>query len=248
MQQDYLIKATGLTDRGLKRETNQDSFLIDQDLGLFIVADGMGGHQGGEVASQLAVQTIQSVIRDSFDKEKGVKPGELLQRAYGEACRQIYQQSQSQSGLKGMGTTVVTALFRGKTLYIANVGDSRAYLVKSPYIWQMTDDHSLLNEQIRSGIVKSEEAHKFAAKNVITRSVGFEEEVICDVVERKIEPDESVILCSDGLSGLVPDQRITDVCLSLAFEDVPSRLIEEAKKAGGDDNVTVLYIRLYASN
>jgi serine/threonine protein phosphatase PrpC len=239
-----LLKVAGTTDRGLKRENNQDSYLIDQDLGLYIVADGMGGHQGGEVASHLAVQAIREVIKDSFDREKGARPSDLLQRAYSEACRLIYQQSQSDSELKGMGTTAVTVLFRDKTLYIANVGDSRAYLVRSPYIWQMTDDHSLLNEQIRSGGVKPEESHLFAAKNVITRSVGFEENVFCDVIERAVEPEDYILICSDGLSGLVPDQRICDICLSLPFDEVPTRLVEEAKKAGGDDNVTTVLLQM----
>lgn len=237
------LQVVGLTDRGLKRENNQDSFLIDQDLGLYIVADGMGGHLGGEVASQMAVQTIREVVKDSFAKEKGVRAGELLQRAYQEACRVIYNQSQSNSDLKGMGTTAVAVLKRDQTLYIANVGDSRAYLIRSPHIWQITDDHSLINEQIRSGSMKPNEVQHFAAKNVITRSVGFEDSVVCDIIERNLEVDECLVVCSDGLSGLVPDQRISDICLGLPFEDVPAKLIEEAKKGGGDDNITIIFIR-----
>lgn len=239
------LDAAGTTDIGLKRESNQDNFLIDLDLGLYIVADGMGGHRGGEVASRLAVETIRNVIKDSKEKEKenDVRPGELLQRAYQEACRIIFAQSRANSDLEGMGTTVVTVLQRDNSLFIANVGDSRAYLVKAPYIWQITDDHSLLNEQIRSGAVKHEDAGKFAAKNVITRSVGFEETVTCDVIERKLQQDEFVLVCSDGLSGMVPDQRICDICLSLPFSDIVPALIEEAKRAGGEDNVTSVLLK-----
>ncbi len=236
------LQVSGLTDVGLKRENNQDSFLIDQDLGLYIVADGMGGHQGGEVASRLAVQTIRTVIKESFDKDKGIRPYDLLQRAYQEACRVIYNESEAQLKLKGMGTTAVTVLVRDNTLYIGNVGDSRAYLIHAPHIWQITDDHSLLNEQLRSGAVKIENIKHYAAKNVITRSVGFEDTVNCDVIERTLQPGEYVVVCSDGLSGLVSDQRICDIVLSLPFEDVPARLIDEAKKAGGDDNVTAILI------
>lgn len=241
------IKLAGLTDVGLKRDNNQDHMLVDEELSLFIVADGMGGHQGGEVASQIAVQTIRTVIKDSFEKEKGVNPHALLQRAYTQASEAIFTKSRENPKLKGMGTTVVTALYRDKTLYVANVGDSRAYLIFPPYIWQMTEDHSLLNEQIRAGLVKQENAAFFSAKNVITRSVGFEELVVCDVVERELQDGDFVLLCSDGLSGLVSDRRICDVCLTLPFDEVAPRLIEEAKRNGGDDNITVVVIQAKAS-
>jgi PPM family protein phosphatase len=240
------LKVSGLTDVGLRRENNQDHFLIDEDLGLYIVADGMGGHQGGEVASHLAVETIHKVIKDSFDNEKGVSPYELLQRAYRKAAQVIYEKSLEDPHLKGMGTTAVAALFRQDTLYVANVGDSRCYLIHPPYIWQMTDDHSLLNEQIRAGLVKPEQASLFAAKNVITRSVGFEENVMADVIERKLQENDYFVMCSDGLSGLVADKRICDVAMTLPFVDVAPRLVEEAKRNGGDDNITVIFMQVEA--
>jgi len=237
------VRSSGLTDVGLRRENNQDYFRVDEDLGVFIVADGMGGHQGGEVASQMAVETIHMVVKESFEKDKGITPYELLQRAYTRAGRNIYSKSMDDSNLKGMGTTAVTGLVRGKNIYIANVGDSRCYLIHPPYIWQMTDDHSLLNEQIRAGLVKPEQASLFAAKNVITRSVGFEDNVIADVIERQLDEGEYILMCSDGLSGLVSDKRICDVCLTLPFEDVAPRLVEEAKRNGGDDNITVVFLK-----
>jgi PPM family protein phosphatase len=240
------LKVAGLTDVGLRRENNQDSFLIDEELGLYVVADGMGGHQGGEVASQLAVQTIHQVVKESFEKDKGVSPYDLLQRAYNQAAMRIYDRSLDDSTLKGMGTTAVAALFRNDSLYIANVGDSRCYLIHPPYIWQMTDDHSLLNEQIRAGLVKPEQAQHFAAKNVITSSVGFEENVTADIVERRIAEGDFMLMCSDGLSGLVSDKRICDVCMTLPFPDVAPRLVEEAKRNGGDDNITVVFIQAVA--
>ncbi len=236
------LQVLGLTDVGLKRENNQDSFLIDQDLGLYVVADGMGGHKGGEVASRMAVETIRDVIKNSFAKDQGMRPQDLVLKAYAEACRVIYEESENNRALKGMGTTVVTVLDRDGKLFIGNVGDSRAYLIHAPHIWQLTDDHSLLNEQIRGGLLKPEDAEHFVPKNVITRSVGFEEFVLCDVIERTLQPGEFILVCSDGLSGLVSDQRICDIILSLPFKDVPARLIEEAKKGGGDDNVTVVLV------
>jgi serine/threonine protein phosphatase PrpC len=237
------INVAGLTDVGQKRSNNQDHMLVDEELSLFVVADGMGGHQGGEVASQIAVHCIQEVIKESFEKEKGADPYMLLQRAYTVASSRIYKKSQETPKLKGMGTTAVTALFRNSHLYIANVGDSRAYLIYPPYIWQMTEDHSLLNEQIRAGLVKQENAPFFAAKNVITRSVGFEEPVVCDVIEREVQEGDFILLCSDGLSGMVADRRICDVCLTLPFNEVAPRLIEEANRNGGDDNVTVVVMQ-----
>lgn len=242
------LRVSGLTDVGLRRENNQDSFLVDEEVGLFVVADGMGGHQGGEVASQIAVQTIHSTIKDSFEKDKGVSAYDLLQRAYSNAGQAIYRRSQEEPQLKGMGTTAVTALMRGKSLFVANVGDSRCYLLHPPYIWQMTDDHSLLNEQIRAGLVKPENAAQFANKNVITRSVGFEDHVVADIIERQFAEGDYILLCSDGLSGLVTDKRICDVALTLPFNDVVPRLIEEAKRNGGDDNVTVIFGQFQASD
>jgi len=237
------LKVSGLTDVGLKRENNQDNFIVDEELGVFILADGMGGHQGGEVASQIAVETIQQVIRRSFENERGSNPYDLLQRAYAEACQNIYDRAETDSKLKGMGTTAVTVLVRNKSVYVANVGDSRCYLIHPPYIWQMTEDHSLLNEQIRAGVIKPEQASLFVARNVITRSVGFEEMVTADVIEREVMSGDYVLLCSDGLSGLVSDKRICDVCLTLPFSDVAPRLVEEAKRNGGDDNITVIFIQ-----
>lgn len=237
------VKVSGLTDVGLKRDNNQDNFLVDEELGLFVLADGMGGHQGGEVASQVAVETIHAIVRESYEKEKGANSYDLLQRAYIAACGAIYRRALDNSNLKGMGTTVVTALLRNKSLYVANVGDSRCYLIHPPYIWQMTDDHSLLNEQIRAGLVKPEQASQFAAKNVITRSVGFEETVTADVIEREVTEGDYILMCSDGLSGLVSDRRICDVCLTLPFADVAPRLVEEAKRNGGDDNITVIFLQ-----
>ncbi len=236
------MRVAGMTDVGLKRENNQDHFLVDDELGLFVVADGMGGHQGGEVASQLAVQAIHQTVKEFQNIENPQPPREVLQKAYASACEKIFKRSLETSNLKGMGTTAVTALLKGQILYLANVGDSRAYLIHPPHIWQISEDHSLLNEQIRAGLVRPEHAAVFAAKNVITRSVGFEEYVTCDVIERKLQEGDYILLCSDGLSGMISDRRIGDVCLTLPFEEVAPRLVEEAKRNGGDDNITVIFL------
>src|SRR4051812_28704448 len=186
------IEAHCMTDVGLRRENNQDSFLIDESLGLFLVADGMGGHSGGEVASALAVQTIRDVVLKSAKDNRRILPRQLLSDAYREASHRIYDHARTEGNkkLQGMGTTLVCAYFNRGTLYLGNVGDSRAYLFKKPNLWQVTEDHSLMNEQLRAGIIGEKDISTFTAKNVITRSVGFERDVSCDIIERAVEPGE----------------------------------------------------------
>jgi protein phosphatase len=235
------------TDVGLKRETNQDSFLFDEEIGLFMVADGMGGHRGGEVASRMAVDVVRDFIRKAVsDSKRRFSPHQLLRHAYLEASRSIYDHSQN-SDLAGMGTTLVTAFFHGGILYIGNVGDSRAYLFRpgppdNGLLWQLTEDHSLINEQLRSGVITEFDLSRAAPKNVITRSVGFEREVQVDVIEREMQSDEMILMCSDGLSGLVSDRRIAEICSLHTPAEIVSVCVEEAKNNGGDDNVTVMVL------
>jgi protein phosphatase len=236
------IQVWGVSDPGLKRENNQDSYLIDESLGLFVVADGMGGHKGGEVASLMAVETAREIIAKPQVKE--LAPRDLLRLIYQEASLRIFERAKVDSSLSGMGTTMVMALLREEVLFIANVGDSRAYLIGETHIWQLTEDHSLINEQIRAGIVSAENAHRVVAKNVITRSVGYEREVVCDIVERDIRPGEIYLLCSDGLHGLVNEKRIVDIVESSEIDNAAQYLIEEAKRNGGDDNITVVLIQV----
>lgn len=227
------------TDKGLKRETNQDSYLIDEQLGLFVVADGMGGHLGGEVASSLAVETAQDVVQ----KNPGVHPQELLKMAYRESSHRIFDKAlENAPHLTGMGTTMVLAYLRGKTLYIGNVGDSRSYMFRDEMLWQLTEDHSLINEQIRAGLLNDEQARTFANKNVITRSVGYERDVDCDVIEREVQKGEIYLLCSDGLSGLVPFEDMLKIIQNVPTDKLVAKLIDQAKANGGDDNVTVMIL------
>jgi serine/threonine protein phosphatase PrpC len=239
------MKAWCQTDVGLRRENNQDYFLVEEDLGLFIVADGMGGHRGGEVASRLAAETVRDIVRKSAQEggSRKVNPRVLLVQAYEEASKRIFDASQQPgTDLAGMGTTLVVALVRDGVAYIANVGDSRAYLFTDQKLWQITEDHSLLNEQLRAGIISERDAERFTAKNVITRSVGFEREVDVDVIEREIQPGEMLLMCSDGLSGLVPDGQITEICKKFQPSEIVQICVDQAKKNGGDDNVTVMVI------
>ncbi len=237
------FEVIALTDVGLKREINQDSVLVDHDLGLFVVADGMGGHRGGEVASALAVETVQSYIREHKEASQR-EPRKLFIEAYREASARIHHKSTYESPeLMGMGTTMVGVLCVENKIYIANVGDSRAYLFRNPLLWQLTEDHSLVNEQVRAGVIHEEEAGSMVGRNVITRSVGFEREVSADLIERTIEKNEIYLLCSDGLTGMVSNDRIVEICRKGSLKEIGQKLITEAKRAGGDDNITVILIR-----
>lgn len=231
-----------LSDVGLKRNNNQDSYLIDESLGLYIVADGMGGHKGGEVASALAVQTVQDVVKQSYENDRGMNPEDLLRKAYLEASQRIYDKSEKEPALKGMGTTMVVALHRDETLYVGNVGDSRCYLFTQTGLWQITEDHSLLAEQLRAGLVREDQIDKFSGKNVITRSVGYERDIQCDTIRRTLAPNDKFVICSDGLSGMVSDTRLYDIFMSVPSEKLVQRFVQEAKWNGGDDNVTALVL------
>lgn len=230
------------TDVGLRRENNQDFVLFDEGLGLYVVADGMGGHRGGEVASRMAAETVLEVVRKAL-RESGSRranPRVLLNQAYEQASHKIFKASHGE--LEGMGTTLVVALAFESTLYFANVGDSRAYLFANHRLWQMTEDHSLMNEQLRAGLIEEKDIPQFSGKNVITRSVGFESAVQVDIVERQVMPGDLFLLCSDGLSGLVSDARIAEICRTNDPENIVSICVDEAKKNGGDDNVTVMVL------
>ena len=231
------------TDKGMKRESNQDTFLIDPELGLYVLADGMGGHSGGEVASAMAVQVAREVVQSSFKSDRGVYPHELIDRIYQEATKRIYAKSTEDKSLEGMGTTMVVALNRDDTLYIGNVGDSRAYLLRGDKMWQLTEDHSLVNEHFRAGLLSEDKMDTFIHKNVITRSVGFDAGVDCDVVERVLEADDRILMCSDGLSGMISDEEILGICNAEEPDLVVPKLIQTANEKGGEDNVTALLLK-----
>lgn len=238
------IEAWFLTDKGLRRDSNQDSCLINKDIGIYIVADGMGGHSGGEVASAIAVQTVEDLLKKPESHE--LPPRELVVLAYEEASRRIFDRAANESPeLSGMGTTMVMAYVRDAHIYVANVGDSRCYLFQKPHLWQITEDHSLLNEQIRAGVMKEENIGQFVARNVITRSVGYEREVHPDVIEREISAGEVYLLCSDGLSGLVTDQKISQILNQNSPEKSVKACVDQALANGGDDNVTVLMLHFH---
>lgn len=233
-----------LTDKGRRRDSNQDSCLINKNFGLFVVADGMGGHSGGEVASSIAVQTVEEVFQQNLNGKKTAR--ELIQTAYSESSRKIFDVAAlDRPELAGMGTTMVLGYLKNRNFYVGNVGDSRCYLFKKPHLWQITEDHSLMNEQIRAGLIKEDQIKNFVGRNVITRSVGYEREVNADIIEREVFPGETYLICSDGLSSMVGDQRISEILDQNPPDKAAKVCVEQALTNGGDDNVTVLVIHFY---
>lgn len=241
--------AHGASDVGLKREKNEDSFLIDPDLGLYVVADGMGGHAGGGIASRLAVATIQRYLQDVRDEE-----GELaepraagararLREAVETAGRTVHRTAQADPSLAGMGTTVTAVLVAGRSVALAHVGDSRCYLVRNGGIEQLSEDHSLVNEQVKAGAITMAEARTSRFRNIITRSVGFEEEVAVDLLDREMREGDHLVLCCDGLTNMVEDDEILEAVESAPLPRIPGRLIDLANLRGGDDNITVVVLR-----
>lgn len=234
------LKAHAITDIGRKRKINQDAFLSNDDLRLYVVADGMGGHRGGEVASKIAVETIQKFCSEN----KSLNGPEQLDQAINLSCGEIYRQAAQNDELTGMGTTVAALLFQEGTVYVGQVGDSRAYLVRSEGIWQMTEDHSLLNEELRSGRLGEGQAASYQFRNVITRSVGYESQVKVDVYRRKIQSGDIYLLCTDGLSGLIDINELQDHLVPNTSESSLKRLIDLANQRGGDDNITALAVKV----
>ncbi len=246
-------RSAARTDVGRKREHNEDSFLVNEDLGLYIICDGMGGHAGGETASRLAVQTVERELLsarlradDPYASPAPLPDSPLaaaLREAVEGACAAVYRTSRVNPELQGMGTTCISLLLVDGKAIMGHVGDSRAYLVRDGEMHQLSDDHSLVNEQVRAGLLTAEEAKHSRLKNIITRSVGFEEDVLVDVVGLETKTGDKFLLCSDGLANLVANDEIRDHLIEHALEEVPARLIQLANERGGDDNITVVAVQ-----
>ena len=233
------FQSYALSDIGRKRRTNQDAFYRDDAAGFFIVADGMGGHKGGEVASQLTIDVL-----NKFNSENEALGGrELLTRGVNKASEEVFERAKTSPDLTGMGTTLIALLFKEGCAYIAQVGDSRAYLIRPEGQWQLTEDHSLLNEEIRAGKVSPAEASQYQFRNVITRSVGYEDKVIVDIYRRAVGEGDIFLACTDGLSGLVDLAEIGEEIRKSGLEVGIPNLVALANARGGDDNITVIAVR-----
>src|SRR5258706_6715514 len=243
------ISAFGLTDVGRKRRHNEDAYLLDVERGLFVVADGMGGHAAGEVASRITVESIQEFIAGTEEEHENTWPfgfnnrysleGNRLTTAVEKANEKVMRAVQNRPELKGMGTTVVAALFDEDRVTLVHVGDSRAYLFRGHELKRLTDDHSWVQEQVNAGILSEDEAKSHPLKNVVTRALGGAAHVSVDLIEVPTQPGDRVLLCSDGLTGMVTDEEIADACANSGSLDITVRsLVDTANDRGGVDNTT----------
>ncbi len=244
--------ASGLSDRGMIREGNEDSFVIDSDRGLFAVADGMGGHNAGEVASRMAIDVLRDYI------SRTVSGGEVLLGGHDHnysdsanrlasgirlANRVIHETAQSNTAQRNMGTTIVSAILDDDRLSIAHVGDSRAYLLRNNGLIPLTEDHSLVAEQVRMGLITRENAESSTQRNIITRALGLEQEVAVDLCDLPVASGDLILLCSDGLTTMLADEAITAILLDgQEPEEICRHLVEAANSNGGRDNVTVVVL------
>ena len=237
------------TDVGQKRKMNQDYVFVSQEPvgnlpNLFAVADGMGGHNAGDYASAHAVQTLVSQIQADAD----FNPIKVIRHAIEAANTEIIDQAQRDEGLRGMGTTMVVATIVGNYAYVANVGDSRLYVVQGQ-IRQVTRDHSLVQEMVRLGEINAEEARNHPDKNIITRALGAEKTVDVDFFDLKLELGNTILMCSDGLSNMVEDRKMEEI-ITNPDKDITWKgdtLIREANQNGGKDNIAVILIEPFTN-
>ncbi|MBU1317995.1 MAG: Stp1/IreP family PP2C-type Ser/Thr phosphatase [candidate division Zixibacteria bacterium] len=250
------VQLLGKTDVGRQREINEDRYGLVESRNLAVVCDGMGGHAAGEVASQCAVDTISALYLDmelppgseaAFDLPvEFSEEGRRLVSAIRIANTRIYEKSDANPTLAGMGTTIVAVVFHDNRMSICHVGDSRAYRFRNGVLKQLTNDHSLVGELVASKQISPEEARDFPNKNVITRALGVRERVKIDLREEGIAPGDIFLLCSDGLTGCLPDTEILGI-ISAASEDlhkIANDLIDGANNGGGDDNITCALVRV----
>ena len=237
------MKIYGNSDIGLVRRANEDSFRCEnfsENTALLVVCDGMGGANGGSTASQMAVETIYTVLREGLhDNMEPAELRELLLHAVEEANMAVYRFSLAEPELRGMGTTVVAAVLQKEAAYIAHVGDSRAYHVKSEGIEQLTVDHSMVQELVRSGDLTALQAKTHPQKNIITRAVGVNESVAADFMQETFLPGDVLLLCTDGLTNYVEDDTILESVRNEPLEHFCNDLIALAKENGGGDNITI---------
>ncbi|HBM76251.1 MAG TPA: Stp1/IreP family PP2C-type Ser/Thr phosphatase [Clostridiaceae bacterium] len=244
-----MLKVACLTDIGRIREINEDSFVhkpIKQGWDLLMVADGMGGHNAGEVASSIAVQSISEYIEKQAEniehKENAV---EIVKSAVIQANYDIFAKSKQVAGFSGMGTTVTVALISKDVMLIGHVGDSRAYLMRNSSMCKITSDHSLVAELVKNGTITEDEAQHHPQKNIITRALGAEESVQVDTNTIILKPGDTIMLCTDGLTNMLDDKEIEHILLKM---DDPSlavkELVDSANELGGYDNITVLVAKV----
>ena len=261
------LEVVRLTDVGQRRDHNEDSVASDIEMGLLVLADGMGGYKAGEVASEIAVLTIVADLKEAlFDLEPGQvdavtgmqAESQLVLDAVANANESIFTVSQTQPQCAGMGTTLVVAMFTNNKLLAGHIGDSRMYRFRGEVLTQITEDHSLLQEQLKSGLITPEQAKVSNNKNLVTRALGIDPVVELELHEHDVETGDIYLLCSDGLTDLVDDDEISAVLGTLhaksndngsvaTLESVATKLIKMANDNGGKDNISVILAKVTSS-
>jgi len=245
------------TDIGRQRKHNEDNFLVDKKLKVFVVADGMGGHAAGEVASSLCVRKVHDAVSDNRDLIERFGSGDrtigradvlrILEHAVQSSCSAIYERATQEPDKRGMGTTCSVLLLAGDRGFIAHVGDSRIYLVRQRQVHQLSEDHSLVNELVRRGKIKPEEIEQSPYReyrNAVTRAVGVYESVEVDTFDFDVLPGDQFLLCSDGLHAYLDDAKIMKIAETGEVKAVPKEFIDLANIGGGHDNITSVFVRV----
>jgi protein phosphatase len=249
----HTLEVAGKTDPGCVRERNEDSLAINADIGLLVVADGMGGHNSGEVASSLATATVGDFVRQMIggvrevvpegDPRQSVRAKQLVHCVRG-ANTIIYEKARAFPRDHGMGTTIVAAVVEEKTVTVAHVGDSRFYVLRNGLLQRLTEDHSLVMDQVKHGLITAEQADHHHLQNILTRALGTEERVEVDVADHPVLPGDVFLLCTDGLTKEMPEADVAKVLVEMkSAQEAVDRLIAGARNGGGGDNITVVVAR-----
>ncbi len=252
------IQTQALTDVGRKRKGNEDNYFVNEQERLYVVADGMGGHAAGEVASEVAVGAINEFVEMTSGDEEITWPfgiddeishdGNRLKTAIRYANSKVLDSMQQCSEYEGMATTVVAVLVAGNEANLAHVGDSRIYLVRAGELSQLTSDHSWVNEQIKAGLILPDQARTHPLRNVVTRALGGRSDLEVDMQVHEVESGDMLLLCSDGLTTMMPDEDIAKLVRDAdgKIDAAVKGLVDEANERGGDDNITVVLVKFEA--
>ncbi len=249
------ITCEARSDIGRKRKGNEDALFLNPDQNLYVVADGMGGHAAGEVASRVAVDAINEFVTLTGGNEEITWPfglddsisyeGNRLKTAVRHANRRVLEATRESAEYEGMATTVAAVLVDGDTANLAHVGDSRIYLWSGGLISQLTSDHSWVNEQIQSGVISAEQARNHPLRNVVTRALGGRSDLLVDIQSRRMGHGDVLLLCSDGLTTMIGDEEIARILVEAGGDvaQAATALVEEANDRGGEDNITVVLLK-----
>jgi protein phosphatase len=248
------ILSFGATDPGKKRANNEDAYLVNDELRLYAVADGVGGSEAGEVASRIAVDTIAEVMPDLLGDADRTPPAEArsgdvpelaaFRHAVLLANRHIIEEARRNPARTGMGTTLTALLLARKRTFLAHIGDSRAYRLRNGTLAQLTNDHSIVAEQVRSGLITAAQARTSPYRHVITQALGIDREAAPDLLEQPVKQGDTFLLCSDGLTEMVGNREIGSILAGSAPRDAAQKLIDAANEQGGVDNITAVVVQV----